>query len=158
MIMAASGYRCNTMYPIAWVSALLLVSAQAAIAQSASTSPFQVQYTASGISSLQKVQDKYATDYIQSGLALGDVSIRYRAEGAGQWNEISAASRDPRVRGAVAAYSICRLQPTLAGAAHVSASVRSPGVRVVNDFARVLRGTANDSHLQRLHPCLGQHG
>jgi hypothetical protein len=135
MIMAASGYRCNTMYSIAWVSALLLVllvSAQAVIAQSPSTSPFQVQYTASGISSLQKVQDKYATDYIQSGLALGDISIRYRAEGAGQWNEISAASRDPRVRGAVAAYSICRLQPTLAGAAHVSASVRSPGVRVVN--------------------------
>jgi hypothetical protein len=135
MIMAPSSYCRNTLCSIAWGSALLLVlrvSAQAAIAQSPSTSPFQVQYTASGISSLQKVQDKYATDYIQSGLALGDVSIRYRAEGAGQWNEISAASRDPRARGAVAAYSICRLQPTLAGAAHVSASVRGPGVRLLN--------------------------
>src|ERR1700735_4456045 len=135
MIMAPSSYCRNTLCSIAWGSALLLVlrvSAQAAIAQSPSTSPFQVKYTASGISSLQKVQDKYATDYIQSGLALGDVSIRYRAEGAGQWNEISAASRDPRARGAVAAYSICRLQPTLAGAAHVSASVRGPGVRLLN--------------------------
>src|SRR5437899_1742997 len=66
----------------------LLAVPMFAAGQSQSASPFQVKYTADGISSLQKVQDKYATDYIQSGHALGDVSIRYRAEGADDWNDV----------------------------------------------------------------------
>ena len=133
--MAVSSYRRNALNSIVWVSTLpivLFVSVQAATGQSPSTSPFQVQYTASGISSLQKVQDKYATDYIQSGVALGDVFIRYRGESADSWNEISAASRDPSAQGAGAAYTINRLQPTLAGGARASASVRSPLARLLN--------------------------
>lgn len=131
--MAASARRLrNVLHSIVWVSTLPLVSVPAAIGQSPSISPFQVPYTASGISSLQKVQDKYATDYIQSGQALGDISIRYRAEGTDQWNEISAASCDARTEGAGASYTINRLQPTLAGSARVSASVRGPGARVLN--------------------------
>jgi hypothetical protein len=99
-----------------------------ALGQSPSASPFQLKFTTDGISSLQKVQDKYATDYIQSGHALGDVSIRYRAEGTDAWSEVSAASR----QGNTGPYTISRLQPTLAGGAHVSASVRGPGARVVS--------------------------
>src|ERR1017187_9200867 len=79
-----------------------------AIGQAPSNSPFQVKYGASGVSSLQRVQDKYATDYVQTGHALGDITIRYRTEGTGPWNEISAASRDLGVEGsaqeAAAAY------------------------------------------------------
>jgi Family of unknown function (DUF5695) len=128
--MAASSRRHvrNLLPSILYVSALLFAGVPPSIGQS----PFQVQYTASGISSLQKIQDKYATDYIQSGHALGDINIRYRAEGASSWNELSAASRDPRTQGAAVAYTITRLQPTLAGSAHVSASVRGPGARVLN--------------------------
>jgi len=95
------------------------------------SSPFQIKYSDSGISSLRKVEDKYATDYIQSGHALGDINIRYRPEGAGQWKQISAAHRDPDATGATAAYSLNAVKPTLAGMAHVSASVAGPGVRVL---------------------------
>ncbi len=103
-----------------------------AIGQSPSNSPFQVRYAPSGIASLQKVQDNYATDYIQSGYTLGDIRIRYRAEGTNPWNEISAASRDTAAQANAATYTINRLQPTLAGSATVSASLRGPGVRVLN--------------------------
>ena len=106
------------------------------VCQTPSNSPFQVKYTSTGVSSLQRVQDKYATDYIQSGHALGDITIRYRTEGTGPWNEISAASRDLGVEGsaqeAAAAYTISRVQPTLVGGARVSASVSGPGVRVLS--------------------------
>jgi hypothetical protein len=109
----------------------ILAAPLLAVSQSGSTSPFQLKYTSDGIASLQRVQDKYATDYIQSGHALGDLSIRYRAEGADTWSEVSAASRDADEHGA-ASYRIERLQPTLAGSATVSASVRGPGARVLN--------------------------
>lgn len=95
-------------------------------------SPFQVQYSDSGISSLQRVEDKYATDYIQSGYALGDIRIRYREPGSGPWNELSAASRDTHAPESAPAYTIGRLTPTLAASAKVSASVRGFGVRVLN--------------------------
>jgi hypothetical protein len=103
-----------------------------AVGQAPSNSPFQVKYTASGVSSLQRVRDKYATDYIQSGHTLGDITIRYRAEGMEPWSEISAASRDGAAQGSAATYTINRLQPTLAGGATVSASVRGVGARVLN--------------------------
>lgn len=113
--------------------AFLMASVSAtAIGQSSSASPFQVRYAASGVSSLQRVQDKYATDYIQAGHTLGDVSIRYRAEGTIPWSQISAASRDARAQSSAATYTINRLQPTLAGGASVSASVRGPALRVLN--------------------------
>ena len=106
------------------------------VCQTPSNSPFQVKYTSTGVSSLQRVQDKYATDYIQSGHALGDITIRYRTEGTGPWNEISAASRDLGVESsaqeAAATYTISRVQPTLVGGARVSASVSGPGVRVLS--------------------------
>ena len=122
---------------IAGLCALLMFANPASVlfGQSASSSPFQARYTASGLASLQRVQDKYATDYIQSGHALGDVTIRYRAAGATEWNEISAASRDAGTQAAGASYRIARLQPTLAGGARVSASVAGPGARMLNaDF------------------------
>src|ERR1035441_8484360 len=103
-----------------------------AIGQSPTVSPFQVRYAAAGIASLQMVQDKYATDYIQSGYTLGDITIRYRAEGTVPWSEISAANRDTEAQGGAATYTINRQQPTLAGGATVSASVRSPAVRALN--------------------------
>ena len=120
------------LHSIAWVSALPLFCMRTANPQTPSSSPFQVLYSTSGISSLQKAQDKYGTDYIQSGQTLGDVSIRYRAEGESRWNEISAASRDSGATRAGASYTINRLQPTLAGEAQVTASVRGPGARVLN--------------------------
>src|ERR1017187_7787776 len=84
------------------------------VCQTPSNSPFQVKYTSTGVSSLQRVQDKYATDYIQSGHALGDITIRYRTEGTGPWNEISAASRDLGVEGSAqgaAPASACSAPP-----------------------------------------------
>lgn len=92
---------------------------------------FQLQYGPSGIGSLQKPQDKYATDYIQSGHALGDVTIRYRALNEGAWKEVSAPSRVAAVQGG-ATYSLQHAQSTLASGAAVTASVRGPATRVVN--------------------------
>ncbi|HEY4378827.1 MAG TPA: DUF5695 domain-containing protein, partial [Acidobacteriaceae bacterium] len=125
----------------AGASTLLLGFDPAIVGQAPSPFPFQVRYAASGIASLQRVQDKYATDYIQSGHALGDVTIRYRAEGASTWSEISAASRETGAQGPAATYRIARLQPTLAGSARVSASVPGPGARVLTaDFEPTTSG------------------
>ena len=111
------------------VLAVTLMALAAAGAQD--TPVFQVQYGPSGISSLQKPQDRYATDYIQSGHALGDVTIRYRTQNGAAWREVSAASWMVGTQGG-ATYSLQHAQPTLSGGAVVTASVRGPATRVVN--------------------------
>ncbi len=115
------------------LSALWMATAVfSAVGQTPSNSSFEMKYRTSGISSLQRAEDKYETDYIQSGYTLGDITIRYRAGGTGAWSEISAAARDRNARGGTETYTINRLQPTLAASANVSASVRGLGARVLN--------------------------
>ncbi|HXE06763.1 MAG TPA: DUF5695 domain-containing protein [Acidobacteriaceae bacterium] len=125
--MASCPFR-STVAPYLIMAGLALPSA----AQAPAASPFKVEYSASGISSLKRVQDKYDTDYIQSGHALGDLFIRYRPQGTSSWNEISAATRTRGESAGAATYTIDRLAPTLAGSAQASASVRGPGTRALS--------------------------
>ena len=76
---------------LAFFSAL----APIAPAQSLHNDEFRLTYSSSGITSLKRVQDKYDTDYIAQGRALGDVLIRYHASGETDWKKASAAFPDP---------------------------------------------------------------
>ena len=51
--------------------------------QSLDNSDFKIEFSSAGITSLKRVHDKYDTDYIARGHAVGDLIIRYRATGGG---------------------------------------------------------------------------
>ena len=56
--------------------------------KSMSSSVFEMRYSDQGITSLKRVNDKYDTEYIASGSALGGLIIRYRTSGENEWQEI----------------------------------------------------------------------
>jgi Family of unknown function (DUF5695) len=104
-------------------------------AQSISDSQFQLDSSSSGLTSLKRVQDKYDTDYIARGRALGDVLIRYRLEDERDWRKASAALRNPSDPSSAQSLTlrIDELVPTLASLARPSAAVRSQALLVLND-------------------------
>jgi len=55
-----------------------------------SSSPFQVAFDGTGITSLKRAHDAFDTEYIRPGNVLGDIVIRYRMEG-GKWQEATAS-------------------------------------------------------------------
>ena len=56
----------------------LFLLAAVAGAAALANSPFDIQTSASGISSLKRVHDRYDTDYIAGGHALGNLLVRYK--------------------------------------------------------------------------------
>ncbi|HEV2314232.1 MAG TPA: DUF5695 domain-containing protein [Candidatus Acidoferrales bacterium] len=103
--------------------------------QSVANSQFQVRFSTAGVTSLKHVHDKYDTDYIASGEALGDVVIRYRAPGDRDWKLASAARIDGShpAGSSSATYVIGTSIPTIATSSRAFASVPSPAVFALND-------------------------
>ncbi|MEO7719567.1 MAG: DUF5695 domain-containing protein [Capsulimonas sp.] len=56
-----------------------------------SSRAFQIGYTSQGVTSIQRVHDRYNTDYVASERAVGSLVLRYRTLGASEWNRASAA-------------------------------------------------------------------
>lgn len=102
--------------------------------QSLQDAQFQLAYSPSGITSLKHVHDKYDTDYIADGRAIGDLAIRYRALGQKDWKKASAAVLNARVPASPreVCFTIGELVPTLASLSRPSASTRGP-VFALND-------------------------
>src|SRR5256885_1066343 len=102
--------------------------------QSLDNSDFKIQFSSAGITSLKRVHDKYDTDYIARGHAVGDLIIRYRATGEKDWEKASGAVLDsggsPEQSGV--SFTTGELIPTLASGSRLSASVRSQAVQVLN--------------------------
>jgi hypothetical protein len=96
---------------------------------------FHVRYSASGITSVTHVHDKYDTEYISAGETLGDILIRFRAHGEKTWNQASAATLDKSsgTDQPTASFTIGVQIPTIATSSKASASVRFPGVFALND-------------------------
>jgi hypothetical protein len=94
--------------------AAMTVGLQAATAarQTLSSAQFQIGYSPSGITSIKRTHDRYDTDYIAPGRTLGDVVIRYRAQGEQEWKSPSAATFD-RVVTSPGSPLIYRLVPPL---------------------------------------------
>src|SRR5256885_16194367 len=99
--------------------------------QSLDNSDFKIQFSSAGITSLKRVHDKYDTNYIARGHAVGDLIIRYRATGEKDWEKASGAvldsSSSPGQSGV--SFTIGELIPTLASRSRLSASVRSQAVQ-----------------------------
>ena len=102
-------------------------AAPAAPPQRLSDTQFQVDYSPSGITGIRRVNDKYDTNYIARGAALGDLFLRYRPAGQQQWKEASAAQIVPAAAGSSpsVSYNIGVPVPTIAESSRASASVRS---------------------------------
>ena len=97
---------------------------------------FQVSTSASGVSSIKRVQDKYDTEYIAPARNLGDLVIRYREVGQQEWKRASAAVIDPATAGAgqtTIKYTVGELVPTIATASKATASVEPWEVWALND-------------------------
>ena len=117
------------------LAGLIIFPIEAFAQQTLTNSQFQVRFSASGITSLKRVRDKYDTDYIASGEALGDVIIRYRARGDHDWKQASAAKRNDSYRAGSSkvTYSIGTPIPTIATSSRVLSSVPSPMLFALND-------------------------
>ncbi|HVB58161.1 MAG TPA: DUF5695 domain-containing protein [Candidatus Acidoferrales bacterium] len=104
--------------------------AWAAPQQRLSDAEFQVDYSASGITAIHRVHDKYDTNYIARGAALGDLIVRYREAGQQQWKNVSAAEMERAVGqpASSVSYTIGVPVPTIAESSRPSASVRSFGL------------------------------
>ena len=103
--------------------------------QTLEDSQFQVRYSASGVTSVMHVRDKYDTEYLSGGETLGDLLIRYRSQGEKTWKQASAATLDKSSETAqpTASYTIGVQIPTIASSSKTSASVRFPGMFALND-------------------------
>jgi hypothetical protein len=125
----------------AWAAALaffLLSSARPLLAapqHHLSDAQFQVSYSASGITGIRRVHDKYDTNYIARGAAMGDVLLRYRTPGSRQWEEASGAKIDRAARNGLSSvsYTVGVAVPTIARSSRPSASVRSMGLFALGD-------------------------
>lgn len=120
-----------------------------ATAQSIDDSAFHVRFSSAGLTSLKRVHDKYDTDYIARGHAVGDLIVRYRATGEKDWQTASGAVFDsgnsPGQSGV--SFTIGELIPTLASRSRLSASVRSQAVQALN--GQLLPENSRDEEVPR---------
>ena len=95
-----------------------LLRVSTAVAQALHNSSFRLVYSSSGLISLNRVHDKYDTDYIAAGSTLSDLLIRYRSMGAKNWKKASAAMLETRSqRRDSVFFTIGELWPTIATSA-----------------------------------------
>jgi hypothetical protein len=105
-----------------------------AFAQSLESSEFRLAYTSDGVTSLMRVNDKYATNYVARGRALGDVLIRYRLAQEKVWRRASAAMKPQDARdGKSISFSVGELLPTLSARSSASSSIGTPAVQALAD-------------------------
>src|SRR5947207_14990174 len=62
--------------------------------QSLDNSDFKIEFSSAGITSLKRVHDKYDTDYIARGHAVGDLIMRYRPTHEKDWEKASGSVFD----------------------------------------------------------------
>ena len=118
------------------VTVLTAGSQQVAVAQQTlADAQFQVRYSALGVTSVTHVHDKYDTEYISAGEALGDLLIRYRAQAEKNWKQASAATleKSSEPDELTANYIIGVQVPTITTSSETSSSVRFPGMFALND-------------------------
>ena len=113
------------------ILSFFLLSSGLACAQQLANDQFQLQLSATGLSSLKHTKDVYDTDYILGGRALGDVVVRYRTAGAA-WQQVdSATGAAPSPSGIQ--YNIGRAIPTIATASKSNSSIGPWGTNALND-------------------------
>ena len=103
-----------------------------ALGQQLENDQFKIAFSSSGVTSLQRVQDVFDTDYILGGRSLGDLVVRYRASGE-PWKEISSATAASQHSTAEVIYQIGRAIPTIATVSRAHSSIGPWGARALKD-------------------------
>jgi hypothetical protein len=112
-----------------------------------SDAQFRIAYSTSGLTAIHRVHDKYDTNYIARGAALGDLVIRYRFAGEKQWKLASAATiaRAAAHSGSSVTYTIGVGVPTIARSSRPSGSVRSFALFALADG--LVPASSHEAHL-----------
>ncbi len=95
-------------------------------------SSFEIQAEPSGLASLKRANDRYDTDYIAAGRALGNVLVRYKPPADKDWQTALYATAAGQ-SGESVSYHVGRGIPTLATSSKASASTARFLVRALND-------------------------
>jgi hypothetical protein len=119
---------------------LLFLAVLSAGAQPLNDRQFQISYGPNGITSLQHGGDSYPTEYLAPGRALGDLVIRYRADGETGWKQIGAAGADSSPGNFIIGTPV----PTIASSAHASSSTPPAAGRGGRGFAGPPTAALND--------------
>ncbi|HXN50134.1 MAG TPA: DUF5695 domain-containing protein [Bryobacteraceae bacterium] len=105
---------------------LFLLAAVAGAAALANSS-FEIQSSPSGLTSLKRVHDRYDTDYIAGGHALGNVLVRYKAPADAAWQTALYAT------GGGLSFHVGKAIPTIATSSKASASPGGTLLDALND-------------------------
>jgi len=89
---------------------------------------FHIAYSTTGITSLKHVNDVFDTDYVLPGAAIGNVAIRYRVAGGGEWKQVVTAGGGT-ASGNRVSFRIGRPVATIATASRGSSSYVPPAGR-----------------------------
>jgi hypothetical protein len=114
------------------VLTVLCLQAVFSTGQQISNDQFNLTFSQVGLSSVKHPHDTYDTDYIAPGRSLGDVLVRYRANGDGDWREASSATA-PIASAETLSYTVGRAVPTLATSSKASASNGQWSLQALND-------------------------
>ena len=104
-----------------------VAGAAALTGQPLANSSFQIQNSPSGLTSLKRVHDRYDTDYIAGGHALGNVLVRYKVPADAAWQTALYAT------GGGLSYHVGRAIPTVATSSKASASAGGMPLDALND-------------------------
>src|SRR5262245_32093075 len=103
--------------------------------QTLSNNAFNIQYSARGITSLKRANDKYDTDYLSAGGSLGNIVIQYRTSTNNGWTTAREVgpSAAASTSGNAISYSIGTLLPTLPQLSTVSTSANGTNETSLSD-------------------------
>lgn len=109
-------------------------AAYATAAQDLSDDQFKLSYSGAGLTSVKRAGDIYDTDYISPGRTLGDVLLRYRAQGETSWNEaVGGTDAIPENSTRRITYRIGRRVATIATNSTATSSLGPWGLTALND-------------------------
>ena len=117
---------------VLWIPVIPCLLTVFATAQQFENNHFKIASSSGGITSLQRVQDAFDTDYILGGRSFGDALIRYHAPGT-PWSEVSNGTAASQHSANEVTYEIGRAVPTVATESHANSSIGPWGTRALND-------------------------
>ena len=103
-----------------------------AAADELSNPMFRIQYSGSGITSLERTGDAHDTNYVAPNGALGPLIVRYRTTANGDWRELRDVLITATANQSIT-FTLLTLLPSLAARSTGQAAVGAGGVRALND-------------------------
>ena len=120
---------------IVGIIALLAMFSKSTFGQTLTNNAFNIRYSAGGITSLKRANDKYDTDYLSVGGTLGNLVIQYRTSTNSGWTTAREVGPGDTslTDGNTIHYSVGTLLPTLPQMSTVSFSGNGTNTTSLSD-------------------------